>query len=231
MTDAFPLRFFQTGPSDLSSRPKDKTLADALRTFCADNQIRYDYYDDEAMESFVETECPEWHPTFLQLESMVEKADFWRYLIVHRYGGFYSDLDCEIRPGLKRALERRDRPIVQIERDDWCTYTASTCQLPEFGQFFFGFPQGSEILLDVIRLVDHRIRTRPFAHLSELQQILHHTGPGAFGTVMLRHRKEIRLFRRNSLVHHRCFGSWLGDRSWGKKFLLIRRRFISYEDV
>ncbi len=224
-----PRKMFQTGPADLRGRPLEARLVEATRAFCAEHGFTHEYFDDDAMASFVAEEFPQWLPTFESLGTIVEKADLWRYMVVYHHGGFYLDLDCEILPGLAIALRRLDRPLVQIERDGWLEVARGICQLPEFGQFFFAFPPRSPLLLEVLEEVVRRVAERPYRHLGELQQVLFHTGPGAFGAVLGPHRAALRLFRPGSLVRHLCAGSWTKGRGWGPGRLLIRKYRIDYE--
>ena len=54
---------------------------------------RYDFYDDERIESFVSTHFPEYVDAFNGLPSKVTRSDFFRYLVLLQFGGVYSDMD------------------------------------------------------------------------------------------------------------------------------------------
>eukprot|EP00877_Chromochloris_zofingiensis_P013705 jgi/Chrzof1/8589/Cz03g16170.t1 len=50
-------------------------------------------YDDADIEAFVDRYYPDLMTLFKGLPSNVQRADFWRYLVLHRLGGVYADAD------------------------------------------------------------------------------------------------------------------------------------------
>lgn len=53
----------------------------------------YKLYDDDDIRSFMESYYPQLLPLFNNFLHNVERADMWRYLVLHKFGGVYADLD------------------------------------------------------------------------------------------------------------------------------------------
>ena len=49
------------------------------------------FYTDENIKTFVETYYPEYMDVFNQFEYPIQRADFFRYLVIYKFGGFYFD--------------------------------------------------------------------------------------------------------------------------------------------
>ncbi len=226
-----PRRLFRTCKDPARIPDALRPLVDEWRQFCEQEGFRHEIFDDAAMDAFVREEDPDGYPVYRDLETMIEKTDYWRYLAVLRLGGYYADLDCRLQSGFRRLPQPRSRPIVQVEQDRWVKYTCNFCQLPEIGQFFFGFPAGSGILAEVLAEMRRRLIARPHRHLGRYQEILFTTGPGVFGAVVLKHRGEVDIYPEDALVRHLTTGSWTADLDRGPKRLLLRKCLLRLQRV
>jgi mannosyltransferase OCH1-like enzyme len=56
----------------------------------------YLFFTDESIEKFFKTHYPEYWNTFTKLPVKIQKIDFFRYVAVYHYGGFYLDLDISV---------------------------------------------------------------------------------------------------------------------------------------
>jgi len=56
----------------------------------------YRYHSAKDRRNFIETEFPEYLHLYDHIIPGIHKSDFWRYLILYRYGGIYSDLDSAL---------------------------------------------------------------------------------------------------------------------------------------
>jgi inositol phosphorylceramide mannosyltransferase catalytic subunit len=56
-------------------------------------EFEYRFFDDAMIESFLEQHFPEYKSAYNSFRFRVQKYDFFRYLAVYHYGGFYLDLD------------------------------------------------------------------------------------------------------------------------------------------
>lgn len=56
---------------------------------------KYMFFSDNDIEEFLKTHYPKYYETFLKLPVIIQKIDFFRYIAIYHYGGFYFDLDIE----------------------------------------------------------------------------------------------------------------------------------------
>ena len=76
-------------------------------------QIRF--WDDALCREFVRREFPEYHAAYVGLPKNVERADFFRYLVVLRHGGVYADIDTECTQPLDSLIGSSDLMVVGWE--------------------------------------------------------------------------------------------------------------------
>jgi len=69
--------------------------------------FNYMFFDEKKIEEFLKTEYPEYYVTYMKLPVNIQKVDFFRYIAMYHYGGFYFDLDIT-------ALEPLDE-LVSLE--------------------------------------------------------------------------------------------------------------------
>jgi mannosyltransferase OCH1-like enzyme len=66
-------------------------LIDSIKQHNPDYQ--YLFFTDNAIEHFLKINYPQYYQTYLHLPIKIQKIDFFRYVAVYHYGGFYMDLD------------------------------------------------------------------------------------------------------------------------------------------
>jgi inositol phosphorylceramide mannosyltransferase catalytic subunit len=62
------------------------------------------FFDDENIESFLEQHFPEYRNVFHSFRVPIQRYDFFRYLAIYHYGGFYLDLDVFLARDLTPLL-------------------------------------------------------------------------------------------------------------------------------
>ena len=67
----------------------------------------YTFFDDEGVSRFIATEFPRFKPVFDRFEHHIQRLDFFRYLAVYRFGGFYFDLDVLLSEDLSKLLDEQ----------------------------------------------------------------------------------------------------------------------------
>ena len=85
-----PGTIIQTGPS------RDLPLlhrAVAANIRLLNPEFEYRFFDNDDVVQFFDREFPEYRKTFDAFKFRIQKYDFFRYLAVYRFGGFYLDLD------------------------------------------------------------------------------------------------------------------------------------------
>jgi glycosyltransferase involved in cell wall biosynthesis len=63
------------------------------------------FFDEERRQAFIDQEFPEYRKIFDSFQLPIQRYDFFRYLAIYRYGGFYFDLDVILASGISDLLE------------------------------------------------------------------------------------------------------------------------------
>ena len=67
------------------------------KTFAKKHNIEYRLWSDEDLDTFVKTHYPEFNECcYSKYPKRIQKVDAARYMILHRHGGLYADMDFEI---------------------------------------------------------------------------------------------------------------------------------------
>jgi len=124
----------------------------------------YLFFTDESIDIFLKTEYPEYYVTFQKLPILIQKIDFFRYVAVYHYGGFYFDLDMEcLEPLGDDLLKHRnvipvDDKFMQSKKDinrEWINDEKN--QQIILGQYAFGAVKQSQFMKYVIDNIHENI--------------------------------------------------------------------------
>jgi hypothetical protein len=74
-------------------------------------------WDDHDCREFVRHEFPLYFEAYMGLPKDVERADFFRYLVVLRHGGVYADMDTECKVPLDEVIRPTDTLVVGWEAE------------------------------------------------------------------------------------------------------------------
>jgi inositol phosphorylceramide mannosyltransferase catalytic subunit len=112
--------------------------------------FEYLFFDDGQVEEFVDTEFPQYRPVFDSFPLRIQRYDFFRYLAVYHFGGFYFDTDVLLASSLEDLLEfgcvfpfehlSIYKFLCENYRMDW-----------EIGNYAFGAAAGHPFLEAIIR--------------------------------------------------------------------------------
>jgi len=73
------------------------------------------FFTDNDIDLFLKTYYPEYYLTYLKLPLIIQKIDFFRYVAIYHYGGFYFDLDMNAMYPLDELINYKVVfPIEQI---------------------------------------------------------------------------------------------------------------------
>jgi len=101
MAQKIPRHIIQTDKStDLPLLAK--AAAANLRLLNPD--FEYLFFDDAQVEKFIDAEFPQHRPVFNSFPERIQRYDFFRYLAVYRFGGFYFDTDVFLASSLEDLL-------------------------------------------------------------------------------------------------------------------------------
>jgi len=79
------------------------SLIESVKKYNPDYQ--YYFFTDESIEDFLKLHYPEYLSTYLNLPIKIQKIDFFRYIAVYHYGGFYLDLDMKVNKNFDTLLQ------------------------------------------------------------------------------------------------------------------------------
>jgi mannosyltransferase OCH1-like enzyme len=77
-------------------------------------EYEYRFLDDEDIWRFIRNEFPQYMDGYKKIKHGAVKADFWRYLIIYKYGGVYADIDCRCVVSLKNWVHPESRWVTQL---------------------------------------------------------------------------------------------------------------------
>jgi mannosyltransferase OCH1-like enzyme len=113
--DKIPRRIIQVwgSPSKTSSVATTNQSADlplygqasATNLRLLNPDFEYLFFDDARIDQFIDAEFPQYRPVFNSFAARIQRYDFFRYLSVYRFGGFYFDIDVFLASGLESLLE------------------------------------------------------------------------------------------------------------------------------
>ena len=100
--EKIPKIIIQTGPNkNLSTLHQS-----AVHTVkCMNPDFEYLFFDNDMVEDFIDTKFSEFRKVFDAFKYKIQKYDFFRYLAIYQYGGFYFDLDVLLAKNLEALLE------------------------------------------------------------------------------------------------------------------------------
>lgn len=144
----------------------------------------YKLYNDDDMDSFVNEHFPgEIAECYNRLNIIVAKVDFWRYLILYKYGGIYLDMDSSIEYSLDELIKEHDEAIITAEGNPNL-----------YVQWALIFKKNHPILKKVIELVVDNIQNN--RHPNDIHKM---TGPAVYTRAINEIHKE--LFD-NEIINH-----------------------------
>jgi inositol phosphorylceramide mannosyltransferase catalytic subunit len=141
-----PRRVIQTGKS--AHLPvKERAVVASLRLLNPD--FEYMFFDDSQVEDFIDTNFPAYRAVFDAFPFRIQKYDFFRYLAVYRYGGFYFDLDVFLAASLAPLLEHA--AVFPFEGLNVNAYLRGRQRMDwHIGNYAFGAREGDPFLGAVI---------------------------------------------------------------------------------
>jgi hypothetical protein len=97
----------------------------------------YMFFDNHDVDEFVKTEFPDYQEIFNSFPFPIQRYDFFRYLAVYRYGGFYFDLDVLLATEISELLS--SGCVFPFETLTVNDYLRNVCSIDwEIGNYGFG---------------------------------------------------------------------------------------------
>ena len=102
MQDGIPKRIIQTG-NHVHQPLRNRAMMTNLRLL--NPTFEYVFFDEERRQAFIDQEFPQYRKIFDSFQLPIQRYDFFRYLAIYRYGGFYFDLDVILASDISDLLE------------------------------------------------------------------------------------------------------------------------------
>lgn len=102
--------------------------------------FKYCFYTDEDCNDFVKTSYPQYYKLY-KSAARIEKVDIFRYLVIHKYGGVYVDLDCECLKSIDALINIYKHEVI----------TGFEYNHPvQYLQWFIASPPGSSAMIELM---------------------------------------------------------------------------------
>ncbi len=180
-----PRILHQTFPSWGELKPRQLQAMETWRRANPTYEIRY--WTDRDCEEFVRTIYPELLPSFVGLARAVERADFFRYLVVYSFGGFYADTDVDCTQPLDSWVPPKAALVVGLENEFVTPAEAAQrtyARTRQYEQFIFAAERGHPLLRAAVEHIGGGAATG--APGSD-RGVLDRTGPGLWTDLIYEH--------------------------------------------
>ena len=193
-------------------------------------EYKYLFFTDEDINMFLKKEYPDYYITFQKLPILIQKIDFFRYIAIYHYGGFYFDLDMECMEPLDDELLKHntiipiDDKFSQSKKDlnrQWMNYRGENVIL---GQYAFGAVKHSAFMKFLADNIHHNIDlilkdydTKVKNNISNFEYFVYSTTGPDYVTYMYKNfyqKWEVFILDYSIRQHfgkyarHRYFGTW-----------------------
>ncbi len=181
----------------------------------------YLFFDDKSCFKFIYKNYPQYLDLYESLIA-IEKADVFRYLVLHKYGGVYVDMDTSCYKPIGPLLDLFNNSVITgIEYDNPLQYL----------QWFIACPKGSKVMLELVNEVNRRTWFKWVKSLSltSNELVYYTTGPVMYTFVLKNTEESVAVLEKgrlgcydktkidcNSYLQHHFSGSWKGKRGLTK---------------
>ncbi len=245
MQSHIPKRIIQTG-KHVDQSLRNRAMMSNIRLLNADYE--YLFFDDVRVNDFIAQEYPQYRAVFNAFEFPIQRYDFFRYLAVHRYGGFYFDLDVLLASDLSGLLE--SGCVFPFEGLTLSHYLRNHHKMDwEIGNYAFGAGPGHPFLQAIIENCVRAQRdpswVKPMMRgfpplLSAEYVILNTTGPGLISRTLAENSelaKTVTVLFPDDVCDLRNWnrfgdlGVHMMDGTWRTRSNFVHRRLAQYWEL
>jgi hypothetical protein len=237
-----PKRIIQTGKSRLLPL-RQRTAVSTVKLLNAD--FEHLFFDDDDVNAFIENESPEYRRVFASYRFPIQRIDFFRYLAIYRYGGFYFDTDVYLARGVSSLLQYGC--VFPFERPNMSRFLRRRFAMDwDIGNYAFGAAPGHEfmgaIIENCVRAQEDQNWIGPMMQgiprlLRDDFCVLNSTGPGLVSRTLAENAglaQTVTVLFPNDVrdpENWHCFGDFGFHQmqgSWRRRDGVLRRRVASY---
>ena len=208
----------------------------------------YLFFADRDVEDFIDKVFPQYRTIFDSFPYHIQRYDFFRYLAVYHYGGFYFDLDVMLAENLNPLLETGC--VFSFEGLTFSDYLRHTHNMDwEIGNYAFGAAAGHPFLGAVIancikaktdpQWVATMLEGSPRLSKEEFI-VLNSTGPGLISRTLAENANlsgTVAVLMPDDVgdpQNWHCFGDYgihLMEATWRPKMSFLRRRLAGHMEL
>ena len=192
------------------------------------SNYEFKFFSDEDIDDFLEDFYPEWYETYNKLPIKIQKIDFFRYIAIYHFGGFYLDLDMTVYKNFDDLLEYEC--IFPIDQHIDC----SNNFMPRFneicekepslkniiGQYAFGARKNNDFIKLLIDNIHENIDAIIENYNNSLEYVYSTTGPDYVTNVYIDYihnqynKNKITILYNENKQHfgdyarHNYYGTW-----------------------
>lgn len=186
-------------------------------------EYEFVHYNDDACLSFIKEYYPKYVHAYNSVKPGAFKADFWRLMVLYKYGGFYNDISHKyIVPFREFILPQKPLLFVIDHIDDKGFH-------PGIHNAFIGAVAGNEIIKMFLNDIVGNIRNRNYG-----VNMLDITGPTAIGNSLCRRldtKMEELEYKCQKLAQVLKFSPFEINDKYNTKKTILHTKFDGYFDI
>ena len=141
---------------------------------------RFYLWTDDEMYHFIRQQYPHYLNVYTNFPSNIQRCDFFRYLVVYHYGGFYFDLDTLIFKNIN-FLTNQELCLFNektLTLDECIVHNHNIAEKARVANYAFGSIPNHDFLLNVIKHININK-----TNIQCTNDVLETTGPGMLTTL------------------------------------------------
>jgi mannosyltransferase OCH1-like enzyme len=187
-------------------------------------EFQFLFFNDDDIEYFLKTNYPEYYKSYLKLPVKIQKIDYFRYIAIYHYGGFYFDLDMTGIMPLDDLLDYECVfPVDQNIKKAGCgkKRLKNFCEKNMaflLGQYAFGAKPENDFIKKLIDNIHNNIDiyVQLYTNTKDLLYVYSTTGPDYVTNVYLDYDKKdsIHILKHSNdqyfghYAKHNHYGTW-----------------------
>ncbi len=185
---------------------KNQKCLDDFQKKCIDSwrnnkEFKYYFFNDNNCTHFVLMHYPKYFSLYSAL-NCAEKSDVFRYLILHKYGGIYTDIDTECTKPIINLIKQYPNSII----------TGYEYYNPkQYLQWFIAAPKNSKFFIDLVEEILRRYNSYLYYYYyiqkTSNQMTYWLTGPEVFTDVLDKYTGSKKILDKGILGSYEDFKS------------------------
>lgn len=177
-------------------------------------EYTYIFFSDKDISIFLRQNYPDYYETYNKLPLKIQKIDFFRYIAVYHYGGFYMDLDMDGEANMDDLLQHK----IVFPIDEYITHRLSNIKRYKYfydhnqkfllGQYAFAAEPKHPFIKLIIENIHSNINNilRTVNHNSD-EYVYTTTGPDYITKIFMSYSDKSKIYILDN-GKRQCFGNY-----------------------